>query len=180
MDGRFVPNLTFGMPLIASLRKRTKLFFDTHLMIDQPEKHLDGFISAGVDLISIHIESTQKTSEIFDRLDEVGIGKGLTLRPATPLSEVEPYLARVDLILVMTVEPGFGGQVFMKDQATKIQNLQDLRDRHGLSFLIEVDGGIKPETIAMARGADVFVVGSFVFNSANYAEAHSRLLAGLG
>lgn len=174
MDGRFVPNLTFGAPLIKKLRPHSDNFFDVHLMINKPEDLLDSFIDAGADLVTLHVESSSKISECFERLNNQRIKKGITLRPGTPLSAIEPYLGQVDLVLVMTVEPGFGGQSFMEDQVHKINALDELREEKKFSYLIEVDGGISDKTAPLVERADVLVAGSYVFKR-EYAAAIERL-----
>lgn len=171
MDGHFVPNLTFGAPVIAKARKVSDQFFDVHLMIEQPEKYISDFIKAGSDSITIHIESTTKADEIFAELEKADVKKGITLRPGTELSKITPYLDQVDLVLVMTVEPGFGGQSFMADQISKIDKLVELRAESKLHFKIEVDGGITKETAVQVSGADVLVAGSYVFKSDDYKRA---------
>jgi len=175
MDGHFVPNITFGAPVISKARKVSDQFFDVHLMIDEPEKYISDFIKAGSDSITIHIESTTKADEIFSELEKAGVKKGITLRPGTELSTILPYLETIDLVLVMTVEPGFGGQSFMKDQISKIDELVKIRTEKNLEFKIEVDGGITKDTAPMVRGADVLVAGSYVFKSDDYEKAIGEL-----
>ena len=176
MDGHFVPNLTFGAPVIKKCRKVLDLFFDVHLMIDAPEKYLKDFITAGADSITIHVEATESVEGCFKTLDEHGVKKGLSLRPKTSLEEIKPYLKDLDLVLVMTVEPGFGGQSFMEDQVQKINELYRIREEDGLDFKIEVDGGINDETAKEVLNADVLVAGSFVFKG-KYKERIERLKA---
>lgn len=178
MDGHFVPNITFGAPVISKVRKSSKNFFDVHLMITSPEQYLEDFIKAGSDLITVHIESTDKINECFKILGEAGVQKGLSLRPGTPLSEITPYLADLDMVLVMTVEPGFGGQSFMEAQIEKINELYSLRKEHGYKYKIEVDGGMSDKTAPLVSKADVLVAGSFVFKESGqegYASAIGKL-----
>jgi len=175
MDGRFVPNLTLGPPIIKALRRATSLPLDVHLMIEQPESLLKDFIEAGSDLITLHVESTSKMSELLNQIHNHGRRAGITLRPKTPLVEILPYLNQVDLVLVMTVEPGFGGQSFMEDQLTKINELHRIRREKNYSFLIEVDGGINEETARKAHQADVFVAGQYVFRHPSMREAIQSL-----
>jgi ribulose-phosphate 3-epimerase len=175
MDGRFVPNLTLGPPVIKALRKVTSLPLDVHLMIENPENLLEDFIEAGSDIITLHVESTSKLSELLLRIRQHGRKAGLTLRPRTSLAEIIPYLDQVDLVLVMTVEPGFGGQSFMEDQVAKIDELHRLRREKGFSFLIEVDGGINEVTAQKARQADVFVAGQYVFKHPSMKDAIQSL-----
>lgn len=167
MDGLFVPNLTIGAPVVKSLRPTTKSILDVHLMIQNPENLVDDFIKAGSDYVTIHIESTKKAAEIFEKLKKANVKCGITLRPKTSLEDIKPYLKEVDLVLVMTVEPGFGGQSFMFDQVEKIKELKQLRDKNNYKFLIEVDGGINDQTAKDCVDADVLVAGSFVFKG-NY------------
>lgn len=175
MDGHFVPNLTFGAPLISKCRKVSKAFFDVHLMIEKPENLLLDFIKAGADLLTLHVESTEKLEDCFKLLDKHKVKKGLTLRPGTSLDQVKPYLENIDLLLVMTVEPGFGGQSFMEDQVEKVNELFKIRREKNLNFLIEVDGGINKDTARQIRNADVLVAGSYVFKSPSYKEAIGEL-----
>ncbi len=174
MDGHFVPNITFGAPVIAKTRKVSKNIFDVHLMIDNPEKYLKNFIDAGADSITVHIESTKKIKECFQILDKAGVQKGITLKPKTDLLIIEPYLSRVDMVLVMTVEPGFGGQSFMKDQIKKVNRLYDLRLKSNYKYKIQIDGGINDKTALLVKNADVLVTGSFVFKN-NYVKAIGKL-----
>lgn len=163
MDGQFVPNLTIGAPVVKSLRPVTKKILDVHLMIEEPENLIEDFIKAGSDIVTIHIESTQKVLEIFEKLKAHKVKCGITLRPRTSLDDIKPFLHLVDLVLVMTVEPGFGGQSFMKDQVAKIAELKKLRSNHNYTYLIEVDGGVNENTVHDCIDADVLVAGSFVF-----------------
>ncbi len=164
MDGRFVPNLTIGAPVVKSIRPVTDKTLDVHLMIEKPENLVNDFVKAGADIITIHVEATNKASEIFESLKKSGVKCGITLKPKTPLENIRPFLSMVDLVLVMTVEPGFGGQSFMVDQTLKIAELKELRKENGYSYLIEVDGGINQTTVIQCRDADVLVAGSFIFS----------------
>jgi ribulose-phosphate 3-epimerase len=152
MDGHFVPNLTIGIPVVAALKKVSSLPLDVHLMIESPEKYIEEFVSAGSDYLTIHVESTKDPRACLTRIKELGAKPGITLRPGTEISKIEPFLDLCDLVLIMTVEPGFGGQSFMQDQVAKIDWLVDARQARGLEFLIEVDG-------------DVLVAGSYVFKN---------------
>lgn len=165
MDGHFVPNLTIGIPVVESLKKVTSLPLDVHLMIEKPERYVEAFIKAGSDYLTIHVEATEKPHEVLRKIRLLGAKAGITLRPGTALSEIMPYLAEVDLVLVMTVEPGFGGQSFMMDQVEKMKVLREERDRRGLKYLIEVDGGVNEKTLAFCKDADVLVAGSYVFRN---------------
>ena len=166
MDGVFVPNLSFGPPVIAALRPHTDLFFDVHLMMQHPRRLLPAFAKAGADLINIHLECADPIRETLEDIRALGKQAAITLKPATPAEEAFPYLDMVDMVLVMTVEPGFGGQSFMADMMPKVTALRQEIDRRGLSVSIQVDGGIGAATapIAAAAGADVAVMGSAVFN----------------
>lgn len=163
MDGHFVPNLTIGPPVVAALRKVTELPLDVHLMIETPEKWIDEFAKAGSAGITIHIESTKDPVSVLQRIRELGCRPGITLRPGTAWETLLPCLPWVDLVLVMTVEPGFGGQSFMHDQLVKLGHLRNAIQRSGREVLIEVDGGITDVTAALAFDADVFVAGSYIF-----------------
>jgi len=170
MDGHFVPNLTIGAPVVSSIRPITKAQLDVHLMIDYPEKYLDDFLAAGADIITIHIESTTKVDECIKVIKDSGAKAGLTLKPGTDLSDIKKYLPQLDLVLVMTVEPGFGGQSFMEGQVSKIDELKKLREENNYNYLIEVDGGVNASTVSKCKNADVLVAGSFVFKN-NYEES---------
>lgn len=162
MDGHFVPNLTIGVPVVQSLKKVSPLPLDVHLMIDKPEKFVDDFLKAGSDYLTIHVESTDQSEMLLKRIREKA-KSGITLRPRTPIEKIEPYLKLADLVLVMTVEPGFGGQSFMIDQVEKIKWLNDYRKNNQLSFEIEVDGGVNLETRRYLDQADILVAGSYIF-----------------
>lgn len=163
MDGHFVPNLTIGAPVVKSLRSVTSMVLDVHLMIEKPERYVDDFITAGADYLTIHVESTQAPQFVFKRIREAGVKAGITLRPGTSIKDIEPFLGLVDLVLVMTVEPGFGGQSFMEDQVEKIKFLYQWREQNSGDYLIEVDGGVNDKTCKSCYLADVLVAGSFVF-----------------
>ena len=180
MDGHFVPNLTLGAPVVKSLRPHSKLPLDCHLMIESPEKYVDDFAAAGADYITIHVEATKDPAAVLKQIRAKGVKPGITLRPATPVEDLFPYLKLVDLILVMTVNPGFGGQKFMHDQAKKIDRLREELAKIGHKALIEVDGGITPETAQFVRGADVLVAGSAVFNAGDLKTAIEKLKAAKG
>jgi ribulose-phosphate 3-epimerase len=165
MDGHFVDNITIGAPVVKSLRQNRKAFLDVHLMIEQPEKYLEDFIQAGSDLITIHVESTQKVEECLRRIRAAGRKAGVTLRPRTAVEALEPYWDLIDLVLVMTVEPGFGGQSFMEDQIPKIKWLRQKIDQHHPNILIEVDGGVNEKTLGFCNDVDVLVAGSYIFKN---------------
>ncbi len=176
MDGHFVPNLTIGAPVVKSLRKCTEKTLDVHLMIENPEKYVDDFISAGSDYITIHVESSKEVAGVLKKIREAGRHPGITLRPATAIEEIFPFLKLVDLVLIMTVNPGFGGQSFMPEQAAKIIRVRKELERVGAKALIEVDGGINPETAGECRLADVLVAGNYVFRN-DYKKAIRSLKA---
>lgn len=163
MDGRFVPNITIGIPVVKSLKKVSAIPLDVHLMIEEPERYIEDFIKAGSDYLTIHVESTKDPAAVLKRIRELGAKSGITLRPGTPVESVLPLLPLSDLVLVMTVEPGFGGQSFMADQIAKISKLRAEISSKKLNCLIEVDGGINQETAKLCHEADVFVAGSYVF-----------------
>ncbi len=177
MDGVFVPNLSIGVPVVASLRKATQNYFDVHLMIIDPIRYIDAFAKAGADMITFHIESQSDIRETIKKIKSHGIHAGVVLKPATPAEEVFPYLPLVDMVLVMTVEPGFGGQKFMADMMDKVSAIRKERDRLGLKLDIEVDGGIDNSTAAVAvkAGANVLVAGSALFSKPDYTAAVSQL-----
>lgn len=167
MDGHFVPNITLGAPVVKCIKKATSVPFDVHLMISEPLKYIDDFASAGADVITFHTECDSPIDETIDRILSHGIRASLTVKPNTPVEEILPYLDKLSMVLVMTVEPGFGGQSFMEDMMPKVSLLRKEINRRGLDCEIEVDGGINEKTIAIAAkaGADVFVSGNAIFSS---------------
>jgi ribulose-phosphate 3-epimerase len=177
MDGHFVPNLTIGPPVVASLREHTDLFFDTHLMITDPANFLEAFRDAGADGCTVHVE-VGHTGELIAQMRELGLRVGLAANPDTPFESVEPYLDQVDLILCMTVFPGFGGQSFIADVMPKVRQVRSAADRAGLALDVEVDGGIDESTVvdAARSGANVFVAGSAVFGRAHPLAAAEDIL----
>lgn len=179
MDGHFVPNITLGAPIVKSLRSCSRLIFDVHLMISEPLKYIPDFIKAGADLISVHEESDGSTSDAVDMINAAGIKSCVALKPATPAEAVFPYLDKLNAVLVMTVEPGFGGQSFMSDMMPKVKKIRREINRRGLNVDIEVDGGITDKTVAeaAAAGANMFVAGSYFFGARDKADALARLTA---
>lgn len=165
MDGVFVPSISFGMPVIQTIRKYTKLFFDVHLMIERPERYLREFAECGADLINFHLEAAEDVGKTIAGIRSLGKKAGITIKPATPVKAVEPYLGLVDMVLVMTVEPGFGGQKLMPECLDKVRELRCLTAERGLHIDIEVDGGITADNagLAIQAGANVLVAGSAVF-----------------
>lgn len=171
MDAHFVPNLSFGPQTVAALRPRSKLHFDTHLMLDEPHRYLEPFAKAGSDRISIHIEPDYDHRAALAKIRDLGCRCGLVLNPPTPVESIQPFLADVDLVLVMTVQPGFGGQSFQPAMLTKIRTIDQWRRERGLGFRLEVDGGIDLVTGRQCReaGADTFVAGTSFFSTADKA-----------
>ena len=173
MDGHFVPNITIGAPVVKCLRKTTGLFFDVHLMISEPDRYIPDFAAAGADLINVHAESEGDTEKTVDLIRSLGKKAAVALKPATPAETVSPYLDKLDMVLVMTVEPGFGGQSFMADQLPKIAAIRAECERRGLATDIQVDGGITDVTAPLVTqsGANVLVAGSYLFKAADMASA---------
>lgn len=169
MDGHFVPNLTFGAPVVKCIRKCSDKVFDCHLMISEPLKYIDDFIKAGADIIDFHIESDSPVEETLNKIIKGGCKAGLAVKPKTPVEAVFPYLDRLSMVLIMTVEPGFGGQSFMADMMGKITALREECAKRGLDIDIQVDGGISEQTapVAVKAGANVLVAGSAIFGSEN-------------
>ena len=177
MDGHFVPNITFGPPVIKKIRPHTKLFFDCHLMIEHPEKYLNDFKKAGVDLISVQVETCVHLDRVISQIKELGMMAGVVLNPSTPLSSIEWVLDKVNLVLVMSVNPGFGGQKFIHSMIRKIMELKKMIINNNVDVLIEVDGGVCLDNAKLIKdaGADVLVAGSAVFGSNDIARAYSDL-----
>ncbi len=170
MDGHFVPNLTIGPGVVKALRPHSKLLFDVHLMISEPERYIDDFVEAGADILTVHQESGVHLHRLIQRIKAHNIKAGVSLNPATPAVMLEDIISEVDLVLVMTVNPGFGGQQMIPAALNKIARIREFAKEREKPLLIEVDGGIKTETIAAAEaaGADIFVAGSAVFSSNDY------------
>ena len=173
MDGHFVDNISFGPGLIQAVHETNDIFLDTHLMISRPDHYLDRFIAAGSDLITVHIEADHDVAETLGRIKDAGRLAGLALNPATPIEEVKPFLNQIDLLLCMTVVPGFGGQSFMPEVLPKIETAAKWRDEASLSFHLEVDGGIDEKTASRCgqAGANVLVAGSSTFKAPDMATA---------
>ena len=172
MDGIFVPSISFGMPLIESIRPITKQFFDVHLMIVDPERYIQEFVDCGADGITFHLEAAENPQRVIDRIHKAGVKAGISIKPGTPLEEVYPYLPKVEMVLIMSVEPGFGGQSFLPEAFGRIRKTREYLDRHQLAARLEVDGGIGKKNVreVMAAGADVFVAGSAVFRKRSIEE----------
>lgn len=175
MDGAFVPNISMGIPVLASLRKATDMFLDAHLMVDRPVRYAEAFCKAGADLVNVHVEADtpENISAALEKIRAMGVKTGVTLKPGTPAEAALPWLEQVDLILVMTVEPGFGGQRFMADMLPKIRMLRSWIAERNPACELEVDGGVDPETapLCIDAGANVLVAGSAVFRKADRAAA---------
>ncbi|NLW39776.1 MAG: ribulose-phosphate 3-epimerase [Tissierellia bacterium] len=172
MDGIFVPNITFGAPLIKKLRPITQIPFDVHLMIDRPERYIKDFVEAGADLITIHAESTLHLHRTIEEVKSYGVRVGVALNPATPLGNIEYVLDYIDLVLIMTVNPGFGGQKFITSMKDKIKRMRKIIDERNLNILIQADGGIKLDNAKeiIDCGLDIIVVGSDIFKSNDVVE----------
>lgn len=167
MDGHFVPNITFGPNVVAAIRPITKLPLDCHLMIEQPELYVADFANAGADIINVHVEATPHIHRVLQLIKSLGVKAGVTINPGTPVSAIAHVLSMADLVLVMTVNPGFGGQKFIPEMMEKVAELATLRDEKGYDYEIEVDGGVTAETIGACKeaGADVFVAGSYIYDA---------------
>ena len=180
MDGDFVPSISFGMPVIKSFRKESRMFFDVHLMVTEPERYIQDFVDCGADSITVHAEACEDLERTIERIRDAGVKVGLSIKPATPVNDISHMLEDVDFVLVMTVQPGFGGQKYIEDCTEKIQELKELIDREGLDVDIQVDGGINEDTLetVMKAGANLFVAGSWVFKgdiAANVRHIQNRI-----
>lgn len=167
MDGHFVPNITIGPAIVAAIRPVTKLPLDCHLMIENPENYILDFAKAGADIINVHVEATPHIHRALQMIKNENVKAGVTINPGTPVVAIQHVLQMADLVLVMTVNPGFGGQAFISEAVEKVKELKALKEKFGYHYEIEVDGGIVPETaeICKAAGADVFVAGSYIYNA---------------
>lgn len=167
MDGSFVTNITFGIPVIASLRKRSNMIFDVHLMIDAPERYAQRFIEAGADILTFHLEACNEPGELLDQIRSEGVMAGISVKPNTPIEEVYPYLDRCDMVLVMTVEPGFGGQKLIPETIEKVRKLKAEIEKREINIEIQVDGGVNSDNAKTlcSAGASILVAGSSVFKS---------------
>lgn len=165
MDGQFVPNISFGADVVASMRKHSKLVFDCHLMVVEPERYVDALAQAGADIMTIHVEATKHIHGALQKIKAAGLKAGVVINPGTPVEAVLPVLNLVDQVLIMTVNPGFGGQAFIPECLEKVEAVAKIRDEKGYSFDIEVDGGVDNSTIKACydAGANVFVAGSYLF-----------------
>ena len=179
MDGLFVPNISFGTPVIKSLRKCTDLFFDVHLMIDRPQRYIADYVGAGAQLITFHYEATENPKAVLQQIRDAGVLAAISVKPGTPVEVLEDLLPLCDMVLVMTVEPGFGGQKFMADMLPKVTWLANKREELGLSYRIQVDGGVGASNApdCVRAGADVLVAGSSVMGKEDLKAAAEELLA---
>lgn len=174
MDGHFVPNLTIGAPVVKCIRNKSQLIFDTHLMISNPVKYVNDFIDAGSDYVTVHVEAN-KPLEAIKMIKSRNVKAGISIKPDTPISTIIDFLPLVDLVLVMSVNPGFGGQKFMDVAIKKVRDLYSIREENGYSYLISVDGGINDKTAILVNKADILVAGSYVFKSEDKKEAIRRI-----
>ncbi len=177
MDGHFVPNISIGPPVVKSIRKATDMFLDCHLMISNPYDYIESFAASGADLIGFHIESESDVEKTLEKIINAGVKPALVIKPKTPAEAVFPYLEKLAMVLVMTVEPGFGGQSFMSDMLPKIKAIREKANQVNPDLLIQVDGGIVPETakLCVEAGADVLVSGSYIFGAENIENAINSL-----
>ena len=177
MDGDFVPNISFGPMLYQGLRAQSKLVFDVHMMVTNPERYVDQVVKAGADVVTVHVEATPHIHRALQLIKAAGAKAGVVINPGTSVAAIEAVLGQVDQVLVMTVNPGFGGQAFIPETLDKVRQLADLRQKQGYSYLIEVDGGVNDKTAAdcLAAGADILVAGSYVFGHSNPAQAIQTL-----
>ena len=178
MDGNFVPNISFGFPIIKAIRSKTDKIFDCHLMIARPEEYVERFCNAGCDMVSFHIEATNHADRVIQIIKNSGKKAGIVLNPQTPIESVKYLLSKLDYVLIMTVNPGFGGQKFIPEMLEKIEELAKIREEKGYSFLIQVDGGVNVETSKLCRdkGADLLVCGSFLFGAEDKEKILGELL----
>jgi ribulose-phosphate 3-epimerase len=177
MDGHFVPNITIGPVVVSKIRKISDIFFDVHLMIENPDKYVEQFATAGADLITIHAEVCSDIKSSIKKIKELGCKAGVSINPETSLDKIERIIGDVDLVLIMSVHPGFGGQSFIKDVLSKIKKTRNIINKLDKKIYLEVDGGINKENAKIVKdaGADVLVAGNFIFTSGNYKEAIQSL-----
>jgi len=178
MDGLFVPNISFGFPVLAAIDRASGKFMDVHLMIVEPQRYVERFVKAGADMVTFHVEATDDPRSCIALIHKAGAKAGISLKPATPVSAVAEFLSELEMVLVMSVEPGFGGQSFMPHSVEKVKELRTLIDRAGLKTLIQIDGGVDEHNAGMlfAAGCNVLVAGNSIFRSADPEEAISRML----
>lgn len=173
MDGLFVPNISFGMPIVKTIRKYTKKPLDVHLMIIEPEKYIDEFIEIGSDIITVHIEATKNINSIINKIQNSSLKAGIAINPDTPIESLKNYISKVDLICLMGVHAGFGGQKFIEKTFDRLKELKELINKNDSKTLIEIDGGVSDKNSKELKilGADILVAGSYIFNSSNYDNA---------
>lgn len=178
MDGIFVPSISFGMPLIRSIRDTSRQFFDVHLMIVNPQRYIREFAQCGADGITFHLEAVENVEKVIEEIHDAGVKAGISIKPATPIEKVYPYLDKVEMVLVMSVEPGFGGQPFMPEAYGRIRQLRDYIDEHHFPVKIEVDGGVGKKNVreVIGAGADICVAGSAVFKKRSISENISHFM----
>ena len=178
MDGDFVPSISFGMPVIKSIRKESKMFFDVHLMVTEPERYIRDFVECGADSITVHAEACEDLERTIEQIREAGVKVGISIKPATPVNDISHMLQDVDMVLIMTVQPGFGGQTFIPESYERIRQLRNYIEENGLATRIEVDGGVGKKNIreVIAAGADVFVAGSGVFRKNSITDNINKFL----
>ena len=166
MDGDFVPSISFGMPVIRSIRKESRMFFDVHLMVSAPERYIQDFVDCGADSITVHSEACEDLERAIELIRDAGVKVGVSIKPATPVNDISHLLDEIDMVLIMTVQPGFGGQKYIPECTEKIQELKEIIDKEELDVDIQVDGGINDSTLetVMDAGANLLVAGSYVFN----------------
>jgi ribulose-phosphate 3-epimerase len=181
MDGHFVPNITFGPGLINSLRPLSKMIFDVHLMIEQPERYVVDFVKAGADIVTVHVEAAVHLHRLLALIKEQGVKAAVALNPATPLSSIEWILPQLDMVLLMSVNPGFGGQAFIPEAVAKIRALKTMMKEQGIEIPIQVDGGINRDTapLVVEAGAEILVAGSAVFGQRDRGDAIRQILKGV-
>ena len=177
MDGLFVPNISFGMPIVSSIRKMTKKPLDVHLMIIEPERYIDKFVEIGSDILTVHVEATSEMDRILDRIKESSIKSGIAINPDTPINKLEDYINRVDLVCLMGVQAGFGGQKFIEKTFNRLIELKSLINSKGSSAVIEIDGGVDNTNSKKLKslGADILVAGSYIFKSSDINSAIDSL-----
>ena len=180
MDGDFVPSISFGMPVIKSIRKESKMFFDVHLMVTEPERYIRDFVACGADSITVHAEACEDIERTIEQIREAGVKVGISIKPATPVNDISHMLEDVDMVLIMTVQPGFGGQKYMDECTEKIREVRELIEGENLNVDVQVDGGINDETMetVMTAGSNLLVAGSYVFNGdleANVRHARAKM-----
>ena len=180
MDGDFVPSISFGMPVIKSIRKESKLFFDVHLMVTEPERYIRDFVECGADSITVHAEACEDLERTIEQIREAGVKVGVSIKPATPVNDISHMLSDVDMVLIMTVQPGFGGQKYMEECTEKIREVRELIEAEDLDVDVQVDGGINDETMetVLTAGANLLVAGYYVFKddlAGNVKHARERM-----